>query len=39
MNQDPRPTARGSANRDGLAALAIGILAIVLIAVVINAII
>ena len=39
INPEPPPAARKGANRDGLAALAIGILAIVLIAVVINSII
>ncbi len=39
MNQEPQPTARGGANRDGLAALAIVLLAAVLIAVVINSIV
>ena len=31
MNQEPQPAARGGASRDGLAALAIAILAVVLI--------
>jgi hypothetical protein len=39
MNEQPQPAARNGANHDGLAALAIVLLAAVLIAVVINAIV
>lgn len=37
MNEEPEPAARHGANRDGLAAVAILLLAAVLIAVAINA--
>jgi hypothetical protein len=39
MNEQPHPIGRDKANHDGLAALAIVLLAAVLIAVVINAIV
>jgi hypothetical protein len=39
MNEQPQPVGRDKANHDGLAALAIVLLAAVLIAVVINAIV
>jgi len=39
MNEEPRPVARRGANKDGLAAVAIIILAMVLIALAINAIV
>ncbi len=39
MNQEPRGPARSGANRDGLAAIAIVLLAAALIAVVVNSIV